>query len=536
MKLSIVIVNYNVKYFLEQCLYSIYRSLKGIDGEIIVIDNNSVDGSEAIIRDKFPEVKLVINKENVGFSKATNQGIKLASGEYILCINPDTVIEETTLQLCIHFMDQHPDAGGLGPKMIDGKGKYLSESKRGLPTPQTALFKIIGLTKFFPNSPVFARYYLGHLSKNEVSPIEILTGSFMFLRKTVLDKVGLFDETFFMYGEDIDLSYRILQAGFKNYYFPETTIIHYRGESTKKSSANYVLIFYKAMKIFAEKHYANKHAFLFSFLINFAINFRAFLSLVKRSIIYSFPIFVDLTSFYAIMISTTIFWEKFYLHSLYSYPERFRYLLIPLYIIILVLSLIVTKAYHSPIKIKNVVKGIAIGFFILLIIHGLIPAELHFSRAIIVIGAIFILGCSLLSRFLLSLTRIKQYSLILKKNKRFAIVGYQEEADRVKNILIKSGIVTEHIEFVLPREGETQTGYSCNITKLDEIVTLQSIDEIIFCAKDISAQEIIKNMKLLQSMGIDFKIASPESISVIGSNSTKEAGDIYVIKIDDFKS
>jgi O-antigen biosynthesis protein len=536
MKLSVVIVNYNVKYFLEQCLYSIFRSLKGIDGEVIVVDNNSVDGSEAIIRDKFPEVKWVCNNENIGFSKATNQGIKLSNSEYILCINPDTVIEESTLKLCIDFMDQHPEAGGLGPKMIDGKGKYLPESKRGLPTPQTALFKIIGLTKLFPNSPVFARYYLGHLPKNEVSSIEILTGSFMFLRKTVLDKVGLFDESFFMYGEDIDLSYRILQAGYKNYYFPETTIIHYRGESTKKSTTNYVLIFYKAMKIFAEKHYAHKYAFLFSFLINFAINSRAFLSLVKRSVIFSFPILVDLISFFLIMIVTTLFWGKFFFHNFNGYPELFRYILIPIYVIILVLSLFVAKAYHSPLKIKKVIKGIAIGSIILLVMHGLMPAKLHFSRAILVIGTILIFAGSLISRYLFSFTRIKQYSLKLKKNKRFAIVGYQEEADRVKNILIKSGIVTEHIEFVLPREGETLNGFSCNITKLDEIITLQSIDEIIFCAKDITAQDIIKNMKMLHPLGIDFKIASPESVSVIGSNSTKDSGDIYVIKIDDFKS
>jgi GT2 family glycosyltransferase len=510
--------------------------LKGIEGEVIVIDNNSVDGSEAMIRDKFPDVKLIRNNQNIGFSKATNQGIKLATGEYVLCINPDTVVEEYTFQLCIDFMDQHPDAGGLGPKMIDGKGKYLPESKRGLPTPVVALYKILGLTNIFPTSPVFARYYLGHLSKNEVNKIEILTGSFMFLRKSVLDKIGLFDEAFFMYGEDIDLSYRILKAGYSNYYFPETTIIHFRGESTKKSTINYVLIFYKAMKIFTEKHFSNNHAFLFSFLINFAINVRAVLSVIKRTIIYCLPVVIDAVSFYTLIILTTAFWERIYLKSGQSYPTIFRNLMIPIFVLIWILGLFSTKAYRSPIKIKNVIKGIFIGTVIVLIIYALVPEGLRFSRAIILISILLVFGVSLLIRFLLSLSKIKEYSLVIKKNKRFAIIGYPEEAERVKNILIKSGIVPEHIEFVLPYEGNTHTNFSCDISKLPEIVVLQSIDEIVFCARDIAAQDIIKNMKLLNSAGIDFKIASPESISVIGSNSTKEAGEIYMIKIDNYQN
>jgi O-antigen biosynthesis protein len=532
MKLSVIIVNYNVKYFLDQCLYSIFKSLNGIEGEVIVVDNNSVDGSEAMIRDKFPQVKLICNNENVGFSKANNQAIKLAQGEYVLCINPDTVIEESTLRICCDFMDSHPDAGGLGPKMIDGKGKYLPESKRGLPTPKVALYKILGLTKFFPESPVFARYYLGHLSKNEVNKIEILTGSFMFIRKSVLDQIGLFDETFFMYGEDIDLSYRILKAGYNNYYLPETTIIHYRGESTKKSTVNYVLIFYKAMKIFTEKHFSNNQAFIFSLLINIAINARAFLSIVKRAIIFFLPVCIDLLTFYAILTLTTVFWEKFYL-QVYTYPPQFRHLLIPSYVLIWVLSLFISNAYTTPIKLKNALKGLLIGTILLFTLHALVPAELRFSRAIIVIGAIFILIVALFNRFILSLTKIREYTLVLKKNKRFAIVGYQEEAKRVKNILIKSGIIPQHIDFILPVDGETHSDFSCNITKLGEIVSLHSIDEVIFCAKDISTQDIISNMKILNPTGIDFKIASPESYSVVGSNSTRDAGDIYVIKIDE---
>ncbi len=248
MKLSVIIVNYNVEHFLEQCLYSVRRAMQGIEGEVFVVDNNSVDGSLKMLAEKFPEVKVIANKDNVGFSRANNQAIRVSTGEYVLLLNPDTVVEDDTFSKCLAFMDAHPDAGGLGVKMVDGKGNFLPESKRGLPTPAAAFYKMFGLAKLFPHSKRFAHYYMGHLSDDETNEVEILAGAFMLMRRATLDKVGLLDETFFMYGEDIDLSYRITQGGYKNYYFPETRIIHYKGESTKKTSVNYVLVFYKAWR------------------------------------------------------------------------------------------------------------------------------------------------------------------------------------------------------------------------------------------------------------------------------------------------
>ncbi|NTV84731.1 MAG: glycosyltransferase family 2 protein, partial [Bacteroidales bacterium] len=220
MKLSVVIVNYNVIHFLEQCLSSVRRASENLEVEVFVVDNNSVDGSVKMVREKFPEVILIDNKDNTGFSKANNQAIRLSKGEYVLLLNPDTVVEDDTFSRIIAFMDAHPDAGGLGVKMIDGKGNFLPESKRGLPTPTVAFYKIFGLSAFFPKSKVFGKYHLGYLDENQTNPVDILSGAFMLLRKSVLDKIGLLDETFFMYGEDIDLSYRILKAGYQNYYFP----------------------------------------------------------------------------------------------------------------------------------------------------------------------------------------------------------------------------------------------------------------------------------------------------------------------------
>lgn len=286
MKLSIIIVNYNVKHYLEQCLVSVINALKGIESEIFVVDNNSNDGSQQMLLQKFPNIHHILNTENFGFSKANNQALKIAKGEYALLLNPDTLIEGDTFLKVIQFMDSHPKAGGLGIKMINGKGDYLPESKRGFPTPITAFYKFAGFARLFPKSEKFNNYHLGNLDNNKTQEIEVLSGAFMFLRKSVLDKIGFLDEAFFMYGEDIDLSYRITIAGYKNYYFPETQIIHYKGESTKKSSINYVLVFYKAMLIFANKHFSKKSYKSLFFLINTAIYFKAFFALLMRFITY----------------------------------------------------------------------------------------------------------------------------------------------------------------------------------------------------------------------------------------------------------
>lgn len=282
MKLSIIIVNYNVKHYLDQCLVSVIKALKGIESEIFVVDNNSNDGSQKMLSDKFPSIQTIFNTENFGFSKANNQALKISKGEYALLLNPDTLVESNTFQKLIKFMDSHPEAGGLGVKMINAKGEYLPESKRGFPTPATAFYKFSGLARIFSKSKTFNKYHLGNLDPNKTHQIEVLAGAFMFLRKSVLDKIGFLDEAFFMYGEDIDLSYRITKAAYINYYFPETRIIHYKGESTKKSSINYVLVFYKAMLIFANKHFSKKNYKSLFFLINTAIYFKAFFALLMR--------------------------------------------------------------------------------------------------------------------------------------------------------------------------------------------------------------------------------------------------------------
>jgi GT2 family glycosyltransferase len=258
------------------------KAIKNIDGEIIVIDNNSKDGSFEFFENRFLSVNFIWNKTNSGFAKANNQALKIAKGEYILFINPDTIVSEDCFEKCISFINSKNNNCALGIKMIDGSGNFLKESKRAFPSPSTSFYKLSGLSKLFPHSKTFSKYHLGYLSENKNHEVDVLAGAFMMIPKRILDIVGGFDEEFFMYGEDIDLSFRIQKAGFKNYYFAESSIIHFKGESTKKGSLNYVKIFYKAMSIFVKKHYGGKQAGFFSFFIHIAILMRAALAAASR--------------------------------------------------------------------------------------------------------------------------------------------------------------------------------------------------------------------------------------------------------------
>ena len=286
MKLSVIIVSYNVKHYLEQCLRSVFKAANtSTPLEVFVVDNASHDNSPAHIEQKFPQAQypnlhIIKNARNVGFGKANNQAIAKATGEYILFLNPDTILTEDTLRDAIEHADKHPSMGGLGTMMLYADGKFANESRRGLPTPWTALCKMSGLCALMPKSKIFGKYYMGYLSKETPAEIEIISGAFFLARRSALDKTGFFDEKFFMYGEDIDLSYRLLQKGYKNHYIP-SPIIHYKGESTQKSTFRYVHIFYTAMLIFFKKHYG-KYGLLLSLPINIAIIFKALIAVVAQ--------------------------------------------------------------------------------------------------------------------------------------------------------------------------------------------------------------------------------------------------------------
>lgn len=278
--LSIIIVSYNVKYYLEQCLQSVERATQGMQVEVWVVDNASTDGTVPYLQARFPAVHFITNADNRGFSAANNQAIRLSQGRYVLLLNPDTIVGEDVLRGCVDFLDAHPDAGATGVRMLHADGSFAPESRRGVPTPFTSFCKMSGLCRLFPRSPLFGRYYMRYLDASQPSQIEIISGAFCMLRREALDQVGLLDERFFMYGEDVDLSYRLLQAGWHNWYLP-LSILHYKGESTVKSSFRYVHVFYNAMLLFFNKHYGRRYRLL-GLLVKAAVYGRATLDSLLR--------------------------------------------------------------------------------------------------------------------------------------------------------------------------------------------------------------------------------------------------------------
>jgi GT2 family glycosyltransferase len=521
--LSVVIVNYNVVFFLEQCLNSVFAASKNLNVQIFVVDNNSVDGSINMLKENFSSVVLIENKENVGFSKANNQAIKRANSPYVLLLNPDTVIEEDTFDKCIDFMNSNADCGGLGLRMLDGKGNFLPESKRGFPSPSVAFYKIFGLSYLFPKSQKFGRYHLGFLSEFEVNEVDVLSGAFMLLRTLTLEKVGLLDEQFFMYGEDIDLSYRIKLGGYKNYYFPETKIIHYKGESTKKSSVNYVFVFYKAMILFAKKHFSNKNANLFSFAINLAIYMRASLSLINRFVKKISTPFLNAALTYSALFFLADYWRN----AAIQFPEYVFYISIPLYIFVFILFAWLIGVYDKGIRNHIIWKATIFASIFILVIYALLPKDWQFSRLFILTASLVFVLQHYLVLITQNLVKTHKIGLPSTPKKHFAIIGDQAEFIRVKKLLELTYPTIENIIGVyIDKNYEEASGSNL---QLNEIIQVHKINEIIYCAKDVSAKDIIEGMTKIESQDIEFKIAQPNTSYLIGSNSIDNSGDFYAL-------
>jgi len=531
-KLSIIIVNYNVQFFLEQALLSVRKAGEGIDHEVFVVDNNSVDDSVKMIRDKFPEVKLIVSKENLGFSKANNIAIAQAKGEYILLLNPDTVVREDTFHSTVKQMDEDLQIGALGVKMIDGKGKFLPESKRGFPSPEVAFYKTFGLSKLFPKSKRFNHYHLGYLSSEENHEVEVLSGAFMLLRKEVIDKIGVLDESFFMYGEDIDLSYRVIQAGYKNYYFAGTTIIHYKGESTKKGSLNYVKTFYQAMIIFARKHFGGQKAGIFIAMLNASIYLRALITILSNFIRKAYlPFFDALLIFLGLFLAKDI-WSVLRFHDPHYFKASLLYFNFPLYILIWLIVLQLRGAYDRFYRINQIIGAIFIGSLCISAIYGFLPSHLRASRMLIVFGSFWAILSTLTLRSFIGFVKYGKFSMEAPKKWRTLIIGSWEECKRVQDLIYQAGLEIHIIGFISTDEiGEGSQNFIGVERQLDEIVPIYQINELIFCAQDMSAEKTIYWMNALGEH-IQYKIVPKDSISIIGSNSKDSAGDLYTVDIN----
>jgi GT2 family glycosyltransferase len=525
--ISVIIVNYNVKYFLEQALLSVQRATQHLQVEILVVDNNSTDGSVELLKSKFKDVHLIDNQSNTGFAVANNQAYALAKGKYILLLNPDTIVAEDTLTVCYDFMEKHHDCGALAVRMIDGTGTFLPESKRGFPSPFVAFCKTFGLSTLFPTSKIFNRYYLGHLGEWQTCEIDVLAGAYMFMQKSALEKVGMLDEAFFMYGEDIDLSYRIVKGGFKNYYLPTTTIVHYKGESTKKGSLNYVKTFYQAMIIFAKKHFVGSDGKLFVAMLQMAIYLRAFLTLFSNFLKnWSLPL-IDATLLFGGLYFLKDYWAVSRFGDANYYKPSLLTFNVPLYILGWLTTTYLSGGYDRNATISKVIKGIVLGTIVLMAIYGLLPMLYRSSRMLLLLGAFWAMLSMVGLRFFLHFLKYKNIHFFGKKNNNVAIVGSETSSQKIRQLMFEAQVQKNFIGVIAPHNAVKSKN---DIGAIEDLATLQKmygINEIIFCADDISNKNIIAIISSFANQ-IAFKIVPPTTSLIIGSSSKDSNGELYL--------
>lgn len=527
MKLSIIIVNYNVRFFLEQCLHTVQKALTSIEGEVLVVDNASEDGSRSYLEPLFPNVNFIWNSTNVGFAKANNQALQVAKGEFILFLNPDTIVPEDCFEKCLQFFDANPDAGAIGVRMLDGKGAFLPESKRSFPSPLTSFFKLSGLSALFPHSKIFGKYHLGHLDEHKNHEVNVLAGAFMLVRREVLEKTGGFDEQFFMYGEDVDLSYRIQNSihpstgkNYKNYYFSETSILHFKGESTKKGSLNYVRMFYLAMSQFVEKHYSTSRAGIFSLIIRGAIWIRALMSMLKQLIKKAgLPVLDGILIWLMFLVAKEIWVE--YVRKDINYQSTLIYASFTGFSLLFLAVSYYTGLYQKKFRFSDLWKSGISMLLILLAVYSLLPENIRFSRGIVLFG-------SLMSLCTLGIWRkILLYFDILEPTSTdeeiyTLIVGSHQDAQKVYTLTQQSKKTSPVKGIVSPLKEENSLGTT---DELLQIVRGTPVRELIFCeSNQLSFKEIIQYYQRVPDY-VKLRIHAHESHSIIGSDSKFYSGE-----------
>lgn len=538
MDLSIIIVSFNVKEFLEQAINSIKKSCKDIRYEIFVVDNASGDGSAELIRKKFSDVHLIANLENRGFAAANNQALKLASGKFILLINPDTIVQEDTFSVILNFLNRHPECGMVGCKILNTDGSLQLACRRSFPTPWVALTKIVGLSKLFPTSKLFGRYNLTYLDPDETYEVEAISGSFMFFRQEIIDKVGYLDESFFMYGEDLDWCFRTREAGWKIYYLPETKIIHFKGESSKKSDKDLIIQFYRAMKLFVEKHYHNRYLHVPQWLLMGGITLRASLTFLSRFIASIVPGLIDLVLINISMILAILI--RF---------QTLRYL--GLYLIVMAVyavtwmcCLALVGGYsRSKYSSLRTTYGVLIGLIFNTSLTFFFN-QYAFSRAVVLISGLLNIiflggwrfGLKMLSRF-----QIFPFKNIIGKNllgRRALIVGTfssaQKIAAKLKTHLDTGyevvGIVCPETNLVDNQPAGTPT--LGKIEHLDHIIRQTKAQEIIFSTEQISYDNVLDIIARTRTNRVNFKLIPSSMDVIIGKASVEYIGDLPLLDIE----
>lgn len=535
--LSVVIVNYNVREFLEQALRSVFRASAGLRLEVFVVDNNSVDGSPAMVRNQFPDVHLIANADNVGFGAANNQAIRRARGRYILVLNPDTIVQEDTFSKMIRFMDDHPQAGAAGCKILHPDGSFARESRRAFPTPSVAFYRMIGLAGLFPRSAVFGRYNMTHLPENEVAEVDALSGSCMLVRRDAVfgggsgHGAGLFDEAFYMYGEDLDWCYRIQKAGWKIYYTPETQIIHYKGESTKKGELRYVRLFYGAMLRFTEKHFENRYSRLFAGLLRLAIVARAGLTVVAEAgRTFAWPLLDGATVYGAAVLAAS-------LHAAAlgtGVDPLFFGAVAPAYALGSVAGIGAAGGYGRRLRIRSVWLGVFVGLLVVASVSFFIK-DIAFSRIVILLT--YPLASLSATATRLAWTRRDRSPAHAR---RAVLVGQQEEAVRLQNMLARHPRPPFVLEGYVAPGAEPITGNGRHVPmrlgrtdQLRDIVRLRDIQDVVFASATLSNQTIFRHIHRLRDLSVHVRVLAEGGDHVIGKASVDDLSMVNLVEADE---
>jgi len=532
--LSIIIVNYNVKEFLQNLLDSIDKASTNISKEIIVIDNASDDGSIEVIKEKFPSVKLIENKINIGFGRANNQGLTIAKGKYILFVNPDCIVSEDTFDNMISFFESNSECGLAGCKILNSDGTLQLACRRSFAGPWTSFTKVTGLSNLFPKSKIFARYNLTYLDENKTYEVDAVSGSFMMIRKEVYEKVGGFDEQFFMYGEDLDLCYRVQKAGYKVYYVHNTQIIHYKGESTKRSNLDETRLFYDAMHIFVKKHLSSFP--VVEVILRTAIGFRklfAFLGKRKLSLYTAFTDFIifNLSLFAAEEFYKSITdWVGFDTHAylvIYTVPAL-------IHIFVSTLSGVYRKDEVSV--LRNF--GAIIISFLLITSATFFFKQYAFSRAVVLISYILFLIVSTFFRISLKLFFKVGIKLEGAINRRTVIVGTDDEAVLLAE-KIKSQKSDVHSFIGLIGKTHSDIGKQINgfkvvgsIGNIKNVFSEKKINEVIFSSEEISYSDMMSIVSASKNNNVDFKIVGSDMNFVVGKSSVYMLDDIPLVEVN----
>lgn len=525
--ISVIIVNYNVKELLEECILSILTASKNLKTEIIVVDNNSFDGSVEHLKSKFAgnnAVRIIASPINLGFAKANNLGAKESRGEYLLILNPDTILQEDTLEKSLSFYKSQPGIGAMTCKLILPNGKLDLACRRSFPTPAVAVYRILGLSRIFPTSKTFGKYNLTYLDENETYEVDAIVGAFMLIKKDVYEKVKGFDEDYFMYGEDLDLCYRIKKTGYKIYYYPETSIIHYKGESTKKSSISYVNNFYGAMQIFVKKN-LNTSFWLMNMLIKLSIIYRATISYVKRFLSAYYPVILD--AVFIVLGMLAAIWQRFENFALEAYT-----VVILIYSAIWIITLIISGSYNKQNRFSLIkpLNGILIGFFVNSSFTYFFN-EYAFSRVVVLRTAFNAYLLLLLWRLIAKIVKYSKSKSIFSSTKTL-IVGKNDETEMFVGKL-KTRVDSEYdVEGYISVDDTASNGYIGNLNNLKDIVVSYKISNIIFAKNELTNQVILDLMWSLRNNNINFKILSGDSDIILGKSALDKIDDIYLMQIE----